>query len=251
MHSKKYFIANWKMHGLKADLKQISIIDNFLRNKNKFRSFNCTFCLPYTILAIALTRYNFRKINIGAQDVSNQSLDFGPHTGQISSKMLKDLNCKYTIIGHSEKRFNGDTDHDVNIKIRTAVKNNLKVILCVGESLKEFKNKKSFTKVKKQLNLNLTNNKKILKNIIIAYEPIWSIGTGIIPSNDYLNSFFYKIKDFLKSKFKIKASVIYGGSVSPTNIDDLKKINLCDGFLIGGSSLKHKNFIDIIKKYYN
>ena len=132
-----------------------------------------------------------------------------------------------------------------------AVKNNLKVILCVGENLKDYKNNKSFAKVKKQLQLSLKENKKYLNNIIFAYEPVWSIGTGIVPENEYLNNFFSKIKKFLKNEFKINATVIYGGSVSSKNINELKNISLCDGFLIGGASLKHKNFIDIIEKYYN
>ena len=251
MHSKKYFIANWKMNGLKADLNQISVIDNFLKNKNKLSTLNCIFCIPYTILGLALINYNLKKVRIGAQDVSNEAFDFGPRTGQISSKMLKDLNCKFVIIGHSEKRSKGDTEQHISEKIGVAAKNNLKVILCVGENLTDYKKNKSFVKVKKQLKLSLMKNKKYLKNIIFAYEPIWSIGTGIIPENEYLNNFFSKIKKYLKIEFKINATVLYGGSVSSKNINELKNIQLCDGFLIGGASLRHKNFIDIIKKYYN
>ena len=100
---------------------------------------NCIFCIPYTILGLALINYNLKKVKIGAQDVSNEAFDFGPYTGQISSKMLKDLNCKFTIIGHSEKRFNGDTEQQISQKIGMAVKNNIKVILCVGENLKDYK----------------------------------------------------------------------------------------------------------------
>ena len=251
MYSKKYFIANWKMNGLKKDLNQISIIDNFVKKHINFNKFSCVFCLPYTILSLALIKSNLSKIKIGAQDVSNQLFDFGPFTGQISSKLLKDLNCKFTIIGHSERRSLGDTNKDISLKIGMAVKNNLKVILCVGESLNDYKNKKSLIKVKKQLYFNLKQNKKFLKKIIIAYEPIWSIGSGIIPDIKYLNDFFLEIKKFLKNEFKFESTVIYGGSVSAKNINELKNISLCDGFLIGGASLKAKNFIDIIKKYYN
>ena len=136
MHSKKYFIANWKMNGLKGDLNQISIIDNFLKKKNKISALSCIFCVPYTILGLALINYNLKKVKIGAQDTSNESFDFGPYTGQISSKMLKDLKCKFVIIGHSEKRFQGDTDQQISRKIEMAAKNNLKVILCVGENIK-------------------------------------------------------------------------------------------------------------------
>ena len=251
MHSKKYFIANWKMNGLKKDLNQILKVENFLKKKVNPASLNCIFCLPYTILGLTVAILKLSKIKVGSQDLSSEPFDFGAFTGQISSKMLKDLNCKYTIIGHSEKRSFGDSDQEINIKINMAVKNNLKVILCVGENLNEYKNKNSFTKVKRQLYYALNKNRKHLNNIIIAYEPIWSIGTGVIPNNNYLNSFFYKIKKYLNNEFKFNALLLYGGSVSSKNIKDLKKLNLCDGFLIGGASLKSKNFIDIIKNYYN
>ena len=144
MHSKKYFIANWKMNGLKADLNQISIVDNFLKKKNKLGALNFIFCIPYTILGLALNNYNLKKVKIGAQDASSETFNFGPCTGQISSKMLKDLNCKFVIIGHSEKRSKGDTEQQISQKIRMAVKNDLKVILCVGENFKHYKNNKSF-----------------------------------------------------------------------------------------------------------
>ena len=251
MHSKKYFIANWKMNGLKKDLIQISNIENFFKKKINFHNLLCVFCLPYTILGLVVTKLKLRKIKIGAQDVSSKSSNHGAYTGQISSKMLKDLNCKFTIIGHSENRQIGETDNDISIKIGLAVENNLTVILCIGENLKEYKNNQSFSKVKRQLYLNLKKNKKYLNKVIIAYEPIWSIGTGIIPQTDYLNEIFYKIKKYLKKEFNADAILLYGGSVSSKNMHQLKNIHLCDGFLIGGASLKSKNFIDIIKKYYS
>ena len=165
--------------------------------------------------------------------------------------MIKNLKCNYSIIGHSERRAMGETDKDINIKVKFANQNNLKIILCVGDTYKEFKTKKTFFKVKKQIKSALNKNKKNLNNILIAYEPIWSIGTGKIPTQNFLEDFFSKMKYFLKKEFKINIPILYGGSVSSKNISEFKSLYQCDGFLIGGASLKSKNFIDIIKKYYN
>jgi triosephosphate isomerase len=207
--------------------------------------------LPYTLLGLAKSRFDLKKINLGAQNFSVQDINSGPYTGSISINMLKDLKCKYVIIGHSELRAKGETNLIIKTKIKYALEKNLKIILCVGENLMQYKANKSFQIVKNQLKLVLPKNKKDLRNIIIAYEPIWSIGTGIIPQNKYLNNFFNKISNYLKKDFKFSISLLYGGSVSSKNIKQFVNINKCNGFLIGGASLKSKNFIDIIKKYYN
>jgi triosephosphate isomerase len=258
MHSKKHFIANWKMNGLIKDLNHISRVSDYLK-KIKKNDFNCTFCLPYTLLGLAKSRFDLKKINLGAQNFSVQDINSGPYTGSISINMLKDLKCKYVIIGHSELRAKGETNLIIKTKIKYALEKNLKIILCVGENLMQYKANKSFQIVKNQLKLVLPKNKKDLRNITIAYEPIWSIGTGIIPQNKYLNNFFNKISNYLKKDFKFSISLLYGGSVSSKNIKQFVNINKCNGFLIGGASLKSKNFIDIIKniitksrgKYYN
>ena len=207
--------------------------------------------MPYTLLGLAKSRFDLKKINLGAQNFSVQDINSGPYTGSISINMLKDLKCKYVIIGHSELRAKGETNLIIKTKIKYALEKNLKIILCVGENLMQYKANKSFQIVKNQLKLVLPKNKKDLRNIIIAYEPIWSIGTGIIPQNKYLNNFFNKISYYLKKDFKFSISLLYGGSVSSKNIKQFVNINKCNGFLIGGASLKSKNFIDIIKKYYN
>jgi len=251
MHSKNYFIANWKMNGDAKDLQNISKVEKYLKMKKNIEELECVFCLPFTLLGFAKSHFKNSQIKFGSQDLSCKTADYGAFTGSISAQMIKNLGCKYTILGHSEVRSEGDTDKLIDKKIRFAIQKKLKVILCVGESLKEFKNKKSFGKVKRQIYLALNNNRKSLNNITIAYEPIWSIGTGIVPNDDYLKNFFIKINDFVKKKFKKKIPILYGGSVSHKNISNFKKIDLCKGFLIGGASLKSKNFIDIIKNYYN
>ena len=239
------------MNGLRKDILELKKVEKFLNNNKKYGNLHCIYCLPYTLLGFVYKKINFRKIDLGAQDISLKQSDFGAFTGCISSKMVKDLMVNYTIIGHSEIRSNGESNNDISVKINLASSKGLKIILCVGDSLKEYKDEQSLNIVKEQLNSVLRKNKKILKNIIIAYEPIWSIGTGIIPNYDFLNNFFFQIKKYLKINHKINVSVIYGGSVSSKNISELKKIDLCDGFLIGGASLKSNNFVDIIKNYYN
>ncbi len=251
MHLKKYFIANWKMNGLKKDLNQVENVEKFLLKNKTLGNLKCVFCIPYTLLGFASCKLILKKVILGAQNISKKQTDIGAFTGCISPYMIKNFDGKFTIIGHSEIRSEGETDKDINLKIALAAKRGLKVILCVGDTLKDFKNKNSLKIVKKQLNLCLKNNKKYLKNILIAYEPIWSIGTGVIAQNIYLEDFLFKLKKYLKLKFKKNIPLLYGGSVSSKNIHDLKKLDLCDGFLIGGASLKSKNFIDIIKNYYN
>ena len=159
--------------------------------------------------------------------------------------MLKSVGAKYIIIGHSENRQAGETDKLINLKIKSALKSGLKVIFCVGEKLKAKRKKITKSVLNKQIKAGLKNIKNN-KKIIIAYEPVWSIGTGIIPKSDDL----LKTISFIK-KEKKNYKVLYGGSVNPKNINQLKFINNIDGYLIGGASQDPKKFIDIIKKTYN
>ena len=164
--------------------------------------------------------------------------------------MLKDCGAKYVILGHSENRQIGENDKIINLKIKNCLKNNLKVILCIGETLSEKKQKKTKKIISSQI---INGLKKIrdTKNIIFAYEPVWSIGTGKILSMSELSYLIEYIKKLLRNRYKIKKTkVIYGGSVNTKNIDQLKKIITLDGFLIGGASRNPKNLIDIVKKSY-
>ena len=184
------------------------------------------------------------RIDVGAQNC-HESESFGAFTGSINSSMLRNVGAKYVIIGHSENRSEGEKDKLINLKIKSAIKSGLKVIFCVGETYKEKRKKITNKILNKQMSLGL---KKIRnkKNIIIAYEPVWAIGTGLIPNSKDLR----KTVDFIKGKNK-NLKVLYGGSVNPKNINELKNIKNIDGFLIGGASQDPKKFIDIIKKTYN
>ena len=165
--------------------------------------------------------------------------------------MIKNLGCKYVIIGHSESRINGDTDLLINMKIKSSLKNNLNILFCIGETIKEKKAKKTKKILISQIKKGLWKIKNI-RNIIIAYEPVWSIGTGLVPKNNELLDNILFIKKFLRKNFKYKNTrVLYGGSVNPKNVKDLSEINQIDGFLIGGASQNSNKFIDIIKKTFN
>ena len=164
--------------------------------------------------------------------------------------MIKSVGAKYTLIGHSDNRSEGETDEMFKNKIKFALKNKLKVIFCIGENKTEKRKKRTLAVLKSQISKVL--DKKFNKNnIVIAYEPVWSIGTGKIPTAQELKKTSIHIKKVLKNIFKKKSpSVLYGGSVDENNIEMFKEIKEIDGFLIGGASKSSKKFIDIIKNYY-
>ena len=240
-----YFIANWKMYG---DLKSLKTLDSVIRfsKSNQINKGRLIYCPPFTLIASFLKKFENCQIDIGAQNC-HESENYGAFTGFINSKMLKNIGANYVIIGHSENRKNGEDDRLINLKIKSALKAKLKVIFCVGESLNDKRKKLTKTTLSKQIKLGL-NKIKNKSNIFIAYEPIWAIGSGLIPTSQDL----FEIVEFIKSKFKNKKpKILYGGSVNPKNIKDLKEINNLDGFLIGGASQNSKKFIDIVKKTYS
>ncbi|MFL2886793.1 MAG: triose-phosphate isomerase [Candidatus Pelagibacter sp.] len=244
-----YFIANWKMYGNIADInKSKSLIK--LASLKKYKKHKIVYCPPYTLLKYFYDKIKNSNISIGAQNCHSNS-NYAPFTGSVNSKLIKSTGAKYVILGHSENRRNGESDLLINKKIHSAINENLKVIFCVGEKLSEKKKKITYKVLKKQLNKGLKNVKKF-ENIIIAYEPIWSIGTGIVPKNFELIKNINSIKKILFEKKKpSNLKILYGGSVSPNNAKELAQIKEINGFLVGGASLKAKKFIDIIKKSTN
>ena len=240
-----YFIANWKMYGNSKSLNTLDKVIKFSKSKeiNKGR---LIYCPPYTLLNSFLKKFQNCLIDIGAQNC-HENNEYGPHTGFINAKMLKNIGANYVIIGHSENREKGETDKIINQKIKSAIQAKLKVIFCIGETFKQKKTGKTKSVLLKQIKLGLSQISK-KTNLFIAYEPVWSIGTGKIPSMKDLE---LTVK-FIKSKFKEKKpKILYGGSVNPKNIKNLRTIKELDGFLIGGASQNSKKFIDIIKKTYN
>ena len=240
-----YFIANWKMYGNKKSLNTLDKVIKFSKSK-EIKKGRLIYCPPYTLISSFFKKFQNCLIDIGGQNC-HENLDHGPHTGYVNAKMLKDIGANYVIIGHSENREKGETNKLINQKIKSAIKANLKVIFCIGETLKEKREGKTKSILIKQIKFGLNKVDKN-RNLFIAYEPVWSIGTGKIPNLIELEETI----QFIKNKFnKISPKILYGGSVNPNNVKNLKMIKNLDGFLIGGASQNSKKFIDIVKKTYN
>ena len=244
-----YFVANWKMYGNIADInKSKSLIK--LANQKKYKFSKIIYCPPFTLIKTFFDKVKNSNVFIGAQNCHSIS-EYGAHTGSVNAKLIKSTGAKYIILGHSENRKSGETDIIINKKIHSALKENLKVIFCIGEKLSEKRKKKTYNILKKQLIHGLKGIKKI-ENIIIAYEPVWSIGTGVVPKNPELIKNIDNIKKILyKLKNSKSIKILYGGSVNSNNVKELAKIKEISGFLVGGASLNPKKFIDIIKKSIN
>ena len=239
-----YFVANWKMFG---DFKSLKLVNKVISFSKKFKSskFKIIYLPPTTLICPMAQMVKNTKIEVGAQNCHHQD-NYGAETGSVNAKMVRGVGAKYVILGHSENRENGESDKLINQKIKTALKNKLKVIFCIGEKIKDKRNKKTKSVLSKQIKLGLKGI-KLNNNIIIAYEPVWAIGSGMIPKSNEL----FKAINFIKSRFKQNLKILYGGSVNDKNINELKTIHNIDGFLVGGASQNSKKFIDIIKKTYN
>ena len=239
-----YFVANWKMYG---DLKSLNTLDKVIKftKSNQNNKFKLIYCPPYTLLSNFSSKLKKTNIDVGGQNC-HENESYGAYTGSVNAYMLKNIGANFVIIGHSENREKGENDRLINLKIKSALKAKLKIIFCIGETLSEKRKKKTKSILSKQIKVGLDGIKDKSK-IFIAYEPVWAIGTGLVPkSMDLLNTI-----NFIKSKFIGKLpKVLYGGSVNPQNIKNLKEINNIDGFLIGGASQNAKKFIDIVKKTY-
>ena len=242
MNKDKLIIANWKMNFLYKNAfnfcKKISLKKKLINNK-------FVICPPITI--ISQLSIKFKKINFGAQDCHYEK--FGAYTGDVNVSMLKDINCKYTLIGHSERRELYKEDESlISLKILSALKSNIKPILCVGENLNQKRRGDTKKILKYQLNKVLLK-KKEFKKVIIAYEPVWAIGTGKTPSIEDISNTILYIKNVLAKKSSIYKNVLvlYGGSVNTNNSKlFLNNINI-DGLLVGGASLIFNSFFSMLK----
>ena len=192
--------------------------------------------MPNTLISFFTKKLKSTFLSIGAQNCHHHS-NYGPFTGSVSASMLKNAGAKYVILGHSENRSEGDTNKIIKKKIGSALNQKLNIIFCIGETFKEKIKGKTFSVLKNQIKGSI-NKKYNINKIIIAYEPIWSIGTGKIPRVHEIK----KIFKFIKNEFK--------KTVNDSNIGLFSSISEIDGFLIGGASKSSKKFIDIIKNYY-
>jgi triosephosphate isomerase len=246
----RYFIGNWKMFGEPKSIAILNKINKFVKSDKKLnKKYKVVITPPHTLVQSYAKAFSKQKIIIGAQNCYHKD-NFGANTGAISPYMIKSVNAQYVIVGHSDNRAEGDTDEMLKNKVENSLTNKLKVVFCIGENKDHKKNNKTFNVLEKQLR-NVLDKKFNSKDIIVAYEPIWSIGTGQIPQPDDLHETVKYIKKVLKNIFgKQSPAVLYGGSVDSKNIRQFSLLNEIDGFLIGGASKSDQNFIDIIKNYY-
>ncbi len=243
---KKVIAGNWKMNMLPNEA--IKFIEDFApRVQNT--SNEIILCVPYTNLFYSLLTSQNTNIKIGAQNMHWE--EKGAYTGEISGQMLKSIGVEYVIIGHSERRaYFAENDETVNKKIKSALQNGLKPIVCVGESLEQREAGNQEEIVKNQVKLALegiTNNS--LEQVIIAYEPIWAIGTGKTATSNDANEMIKTIRKEVASLYNEETAqkliILYGGSVKSENSKELFSTSDIDGALVGGASLKPDEFAKI------
>lgn len=233
----KIIVANWKLNG---SFEFIDSYFNCLQSVNIKSDICVIICPPY----VYLDKCNQKSqlFYIGAQDCSN--LKSGAFTGDISTKMLKDSNCQFCLVGHSERRqIFKQTNEDVKLKTINLINEDLNPILCVGETLEEKELGKTKEILKKQIIESLPKNPSN-KAIIIAYEPIWAIGTGLTPSLEEIDSIHSYIKSGIKNYKNFK--ILYGGSVKSSNAGEIMTLDNVDGVLVGGASLDPVEFRKIL-----
>lgn len=243
---RKVIAGNWKMN--KTPTETAEFIEN-IKGLVKDTKHDIILCVPFVDLITALDLTKDSNIKIGAQNVHYK--ESGAYTGEISAKMLKSMGVEYVIIGHSERRaYYNETDESVNLKIKASLENGLKPIVCVGESLKQREAGVTKDFVTSQIDNALKDIEvDALKNIIIAYEPIWAIGTGKTASSEDANEVCKWIRDEIRSKYGNVAEEIiiqYGGSVKSGNCNELFSMSDIDGGLVGGASLEIEEFSKII-----
>ena len=254
----KYIFGNWKLNKTNKDIiLYFRNFNNYLKKNKRLASCKTlVYGIAPTFLGLSLVaKLKNKSLNILAQDVSDAEI--GSYTGQIGCKQLIDLNIKYTIIGHSETRkYLNVNDKIVNKKLITCLKNKITPIICIGESLDCYKKKQTKKFLANQLKtifLNVEHDHK--QKCIIAYEPLWAIGTGQIPSlSEIENISSYiriSIKKIFNHTFAAQTPILYGGSVNDTNATNILKQKNVDGLLIGGASLDVYKFIKILESVFN
>ena len=245
---RKVIAGNWKMNMLPNEAM------NFISGLAPLaKDANCEviLCVPYTDLFYSLLTAQNTKIKIGAQNMHWE--EKGAYTGEIAPEMLTSINVEYVIIGHSERRkYFNETDETVNKKIKAAIAHGLKPIVCVGETIKQRELDLTNEVISQQIELALKDiPKEKIENIIIAYEPIWAIGTGKVATKEDANNTIKQIREKIRTLYNDEAAqnvtILYGGSVKNENAKELFETSDIDGGLIGGASLKLDEFKEIIK----
>lgn len=236
---KTIIAGNWKMNT--SPNEGIALISEIVSHNQPTDDHEIIICPPFTHLQSIQSVIKDSSIHLGAQTVSEQ--ENGPHTGDISARMLSSIGCKYVIIGHSERRTNHqETNALINKKIRTAIAANLTPILCVGESIEIRQKNQTLQWIEKQLTESLNDISINANSIIIAYEPIWAIGTGEVATPEQAQ----EVHEFIRQTLAIQCPLLYGGSVNEKNSIALIRQNDINGFLVGNASLNATNFTKII-----
>lgn len=251
MNQKTYFIANWKMACAFSDACHLA--KNYKEHAHTFdfEQNEIIICPSFDALSACAHTVGHTSIKIGAQTVSAYPL--GAHTGQVTAKSLAQIGCQYAIIGHSERRSECHESNELIARqLEQLIIHKIRPIICIGETEQEYKTGASKEILERQLDLLIP----ILQEYpnthpLIAYEPIFAIGTGIIPEPEHLKDIFGWLKKYLLSSVTSQpVTLIYGGSVSDTTIGDLKSIPEIQGFLIGGASLEFQKFQKIVSLWY-
>lgn len=245
---KKLIAGNWKMHLTRKEAEELALaikkgLDSELKHE-------VLLAPTFTNLETVKKVISSSPILLSAQNVCWE--EKGAFTGEVSPLQLKDMGCDYVIIGHSERRkIFGETDDIINKKIKSALKNGLKIIFCIGETLEERENQKTYQVLQTQIQNGLKDVKKEeMKNIVIAYEPVWAIGTGKTATPQQAQDAHIFIRKEIEKIFGKEVGettrILYGGSVKAENIDDLMAQKDLDGVLVGGESLKADKFLRVI-----
>ena len=244
---KPIIAGNWKMN--KTAKEAVELINNLKPLVAKSKP-EVVVCVPYTDLWAVAEAIKGTKIKLGAENVA--WADSGAFTGEISAAMLKEIGVEYVIIGHSERRqYFGETDATVNARLTQALKNDLKPIVCVGETLTEREKNKTKKVLKKQVLEGFANiTAEDFANIVIAYEPVWAIGTGKTATAEDANKTIGYIRSLVKKTWGAEVAkalrIQYGGSMKPSNAKELMAMRNIDGGLIGGAALKAEDFSGIV-----
>ncbi len=242
-----FIAANWKMHKTVSETEEY--IKNFLPLVKNVEDRDIVLCVPFTVLYVASKLLYSSNVKLGAQNMYIE--EKGAYTGEISPVMLKDVGCSYVILGHSERRkYFGETDDFINKKVLVALKYGLIPIVCVGETLKEREEGKTFEVLEEQVKNSLANlSNADAEKIIIAYEPVWAIGTGknATPQQaQEAHSFIRKEFSKMYGEAAENVRILYGGSITPENFKGIMEQPDVDGGLVGGASLDYEKFSKIV-----
>jgi len=245
MHRRRFCVANWKMNFNSSDTK--SFLENWEKKDLNNKEVKTIFCPSFTELNTTAELLQNSDSELGAQNV--YYLSNGAYTGEISCRMLKDLGCNWVIIGHSERRaIFGETDEMVCNKLDKLTSENMYPIVCIGETKDERENGKTEEVLSRQLLVAFENQKgKNIEHTVIAYEPVWAIGTGITATIDMISEAHQCIRNIFNTNgFNgNEISILYGGSVTNENAAELSNITDVDGFLVGTASLDVEKFYAI------